>query len=103
MSKKHHLSRNTQIDSRTIEINQLEGKTGTLRKEQERLGYKARAPKRSIDQKVNHISLTLLELRMSLGEFLYHTSKLEGEDGIKLGKNGEVAATVSQFLRGHTK
>lgn len=40
---------------------------------------------------------------MSLGEFLYHTFKLEDEDGIKSGRSGEVAATVSQFLRGNTK
>jgi len=91
------------IKALTAEIEQLQKKLDKLTKEREMFGYKKRAPRLDVREKLDAIFKVVKDVaKWTLGEFLYHVFKLKNEDGTKFHRSSTHAATVSQFLQGQT-
>ena len=93
----------SRIRAPTAEIEQLQKNLDQLIKEREMLGYKKRAPRLDVGQRLHAIFKAVKEVaKWTLGEFLYHVFKLKNEDGTKFSRSSTHVATISQFLQGQT-
>jgi hypothetical protein len=97
-------SRSLRIEALTAEIEHLQKKLDKLTKERDLLGYKKRAPRLSITQKLDAMIKAIDGVaKWTLGEFLHHLFKLVNDDGAEVHRSPKHAAMMSQFLQGRTK